>query len=53
MRASTCQLYSGIVQTTEKIALNSKENSPLKVIHMDRVTGSTPDAIIINGMKKR
>lgn len=35
MRAFAYQLFHGFVQTPEKIAIVSEENSPLRVIHMD------------------
>ena len=43
MRAFTYQLFHGIVQTPEKIAIVSEESVPLRVIHMDGQ--SRPDAI--------
>lgn len=43
MRAFAYQLYNGIVQTPDKIAIIAEENAPLRVIHMDGHT--RPDAI--------
>jgi len=43
MRAFSYQLYNGIVQTPDKIAIISEENAPLRVIHMDGQ--SRPDVI--------
>jgi hypothetical protein len=43
MRAFAYQLYNGIVQTPDKIAIVSEENAPLRVIHMDGQ--SRPDSI--------
>ena len=43
MRAFSYQLFHGFVQTPEKIAIVSEENSPLRVIHMDGA--QRPDAI--------
>lgn len=43
MRAFSYQLYNGVVQTPEKIAIVSEENAPLRVIHMDGQ--SRPDAL--------
>lgn len=43
MRAFMYQLFHGIVQTKDKIAIVSEENVPLRVIHMDGQ--SRPDVI--------
>ena len=43
MRAFSYQLYNGVVQTPDKIAIISEENAPLRVIHMDG--HSRPDVL--------
>ena len=43
MRAFAYQLYNGIVQTPDQIAIISEENAPLRVIHMNGQ--SRPDVI--------